>query len=100
MAQREGDQMSVYPVVVAGKEYAEDGRVVFQPGRDRARDNAWLTLDMGIEGWKLLSLNIIRTDEGVVLDLYVDGEEDHSGPIATTYALAQDDFMKEEEEGQ
>jgi hypothetical protein len=93
---KDGEIMDGQPTVTPGTRYADDGRVTFPSKDGPVRDSAWLTLDMGVDGWRELSLNIIRTDEGVVLDLYVFGEEDRDGgPIATTYALAQDGFMKE-----
>lgn len=74
----------------------EDATVIFPSTEGVKRDSAWLTLKMGVEGWKPLSLRIIRTDEGVVLDLYVLGEEDME-PIAATWAVAKEDFMEESE---
>lgn len=64
-----------------------DAIVVFSDEAN-ARENVWLTLDMGIDR-PTYSLNIVKTDEGIVLDLYLCDKED-MGTVATTYAFDQD----------
>lgn len=51
-------------------------------------EDLWISLDLG-QGRERYSLNIIRTDEGIVLDLYLKGFEDE-GTVATTYAFDND----------
>jgi hypothetical protein len=72
-----------------------DATIVFD-GSTLHRDNAWLTIDPG-NGQPKFSLNLIRADEGIVLDVYVTGREDDTdGPVATTYAMFSDAGTEEE----
>jgi len=52
------------------------------------RDNVWIDIQLP-DGRPALSLNIIVTDEGIVLDLYPLDMEDGE-PVASTYAFNQD----------
>lgn len=57
---------------------------------ERTRDNVWLTVSLGPDR-PTVSLNVIATDEGIVLDLYPIGYEDGDrGPVASTYAFDGD----------
>jgi len=76
-------------ITLDGDDKSTDAIITF-PADANTRDNAWLTVDLN-RGGPSYSLNIIRTDEGIVLDLYVlDHEDSDNGPIATTYALDND----------
>lgn len=56
------------------------------------RDNAWLSIDLG-PGRPFASLNIISTDEGLVIDVYpMDYEE--GAPVGSTYVFDADLLSK------
>lgn len=77
--------MSNEPTITIPKGDKSTDAVITFPADANTRDNAWITVDLN-RGGPTYSLNIIRTDEGIVLDLYVlDHEEEE--PVATTYAF-------------
>ena len=48
----------------------------------------WLLVSLG-KGRPLCRVNIIATDEGVVVDVWRDGD-DEAAPVASTYAFDED----------
>jgi hypothetical protein len=71
-------------VTVALGDSIDSDAIITIPAPGKNRENAWIDLTVGGVGY---SLNIISTDEGVVLDLYYAGHEDEGGIAATTYAF-------------
>jgi hypothetical protein len=55
---------------------------------DEGPGSAWLTVDLN-NGRPKFSVNIVRTDEGMVVDVYPEGQED-GGPVASTYAFDEE----------
>jgi len=82
--------MSNEPTITIAKDDLSTDAIITFPADVNTRDNVWLTIDPN-RGGPAYSLNVIRTDEGIVLDLYVlDHEDSDNGPIATTYAFDTD----------
>jgi hypothetical protein len=71
-------------ITLVGGDLSTDAVITF-PADANTRDNTWLTIDPNRGGPKY-SLNVIRADEGIVLDLYLlDHEEEE--PVASTYVF-------------
>lgn len=63
------------------------------PDHTKGRDNVWLTIELP-GGRPRAELNIVVTDEGLVLDLYgqqrEDADEADMEPVASMYAFDAD----------
>lgn len=75
------------PKVTLGPSLEDDVIVQF-PEAANTRDNVWVTIHLG-GGRPSASLNIIKTDEGIVLDLYPYKDE-MSDSAASTYCFDDD----------
>jgi len=79
--------MSEPTITLAVDDLSTDAVVTF-PADANTRDSVWLTVDTNRGGPKY-SVNIVKTDEGLVVDVYLlDREMDD--PVASTYVFDQD----------
>lgn len=77
--------MTDQPIVTIPERDRSTDAIITFPAKVTMRDSAWLTINLGPDR-PSASLCIIRTDEGIVLDLY--GLDHETGePVATTWAF-------------
>lgn len=75
------------PVITLTPESIDNDVIIDFLG-EAARDSAWLTVNLGPDR-PTVSVVIIATDEGIVVDLYPVDEED-AQPVGSTYVLDAD----------
>lgn len=72
-------------IVIANPDNDTDVSITKEPGD--SRDNAWVTL---VTANTKYSINLIVTDEGIVIDVYPLDFETDIGPLATLALMEQD----------